>query len=259
MKDNTHMSYAEKKVLFDSMLTLYGRKPVHEALLLPEISPYRLHLAESNKQGGIVQTIADLAKTRGVEIQYHSRQALSRISKNSKQDQGVVLDIEAPGYQPIDVLSPAQNQEFIALENVTNPQNVGMTIRTVGASPCAGLILPKKGNANIDALVIKASAGTALKVPIYHCSEAISGLKRLKESGFTIVGLSSYSEKPLNEFKASGGTVFVLGNETKGLSKEMLSLCDVLVQIPLNHDVESLNVSIAAGILAFRSIFQTPY
>ncbi|MFT5208607.1 MAG: 23S rRNA (guanosine2251-2'-O)-methyltransferase [Flavobacterium sp.] len=250
-----YMSYDEKKVLFSSMLTVYGRKPVLEALALPDIVPFRLHLAESNRPSDIIKNMLHIASQRKIEVKYHSRQALSRISKNSKQDQGVVLDIKAPSYLPTSKIETTCNAEYIALENVTNPQNVGMTIRSVGASPCQGIILPKKGNANIDPLVIKASAGTALKVPIYHCQEAITGLKELKDRGFRLIGLSLDGSTSINKLEAYPRTIFVLGNETKGLSIEMKKLCDELAHIPLNNDVESLNVSITASIVAFRSIF----
>ena len=249
------MSYDEKKVLYSSMLTLYGRKPVLEALALPDIVPFRLHLAESNKPSDIIKDILNIASERDIEVKYHSRQALSRISKNGKQDQGVVLDIKAPGFLPTSKIQANSDGEYIALENVTNPQNVGMAIRSVGASPSAGIILPLRGTANIDPLVIKASAGSALKVPIYHCKTAISGLKELKEKGFTLIGLSLEGSGPISKLKAYPSIIFVLGNETTGLSHEMKEICDELVHIPLNNGVESLNVSITASLVAFRSIF----
>lgn len=249
------MSYDEKKALFSSMLTVYGRKPVMEALALAEIAPFRLHLADSNKQSDFIKDILEIASKRKIEVKYHTRQALSRISKNGKQDQGVVLDIKAPGYLPTSKIDSKNDAEYIALENVTNPQNVGMTIRSVGASPCAGIILPLKGTANIDPLVIKASAGTALKVPIYHCNTAMTGLKELKDQGFRLVGLALEGSIQIDKLKPHPRTIFVLGNETKGLTNEMKEICDELVHIPLNNGVESLNVSITASLVAFRSVF----
>ncbi len=247
-------SYHKKKVFFESLLTLYGRKPVHEALSQKEIKAYRLHLAQSNRPVKILTEIISMAESKGVEIRYHDRPSLSRISKNGRQDQGAVLDIEAPAYHPLTQLDILPGIELIALENVTNPQNVGMIIRSVGASPCQGLILPKKGCAKIDPLVIKASAGTALKVPIYYCDEAYPALSYLKEQKVQLTGLSSRGEGRLSELDTSQPRVFVLGNETKGLSKPVLDLCDELVRIPLNNQVESLNVSVVASIVAFRSI-----
>ena len=158
--------YLERKRFFDKMLTIYGRKPVLEALEDHTLPCYRLHLAESNQTGGIIAQIIKLAKARGVEIRFHSRQALSRISRNGKQDQGVAADLACPNHLLLEdflAKSPADNYSLIALDGITNPQNLGMIIRSVTASPCHGLLLPAQGIAAISPLVIKASAGTLFK------------------------------------------------------------------------------------------------
>ena len=254
--------YTQRKSFFDSLLTIYGRKPVYEALTTAGTTPFRLHLAQSNKTNGIIADIIDLAEAKNVEICYHSREALARISRNGRQDQGVAIDIEAPGYQPLANLCqfaqdhPNTSLDLIALDRVTNPQNLGLIIRAVGASPCAGLLLPQKGCARIDPLVIKASAGTVLKVPIYYCDELGPALQQLKTSHFSVLGLAAGGRRSIQDIPTTGKQVFILGNETDGLSPEIAALCDELVGIPLNHGVESLNVSTAASIVAFRNIFQ---
>ena len=109
--------YLERKRFFDKMLTIYGRKPVLEALEDHNIPCYRLHLAESNQTGGIIAQIMKLAEVRGVEIKFHSRQALSRISRNGKQDQGVAADLACPHHLLLeDFLAkpPAGNYSLIA-------------------------------------------------------------------------------------------------------------------------------------------------
>src|SRR6187402_2965378 len=95
-------AYLDKKKFFDGMLTVYGRKPVLEALQDKATNIHRLHLAESNKSGGIIDEIIALATAKGAEILYHNRQALSRISKNSSQDQGVAADLICRGFQTYD-------------------------------------------------------------------------------------------------------------------------------------------------------------
>ncbi len=256
MQQNTDKpEYQKKKAFYDGLLTIYGRNPVMEALQDKHIQPFRLHLADSNQESKPIREMQKLARQRQVEIQFHSRDALSRISKNRRQDQGVVLDIKAPGYRSLDTLEALPDTELIVLENVTNPQNVGMIIRAVGASPCRGIILPRKGCASIDALVIKASAGNIFKVPIYYCEHSLEGVKAMKAAGFRVIGLSSHADIALKEIDQGPPTLFVLGNETHGLSQEMLDLCDQQTRIPLNNQVESLNVSIAASIVAFRRIF----
>ena len=151
--------YLKKKVFFDQLITVYGRKPVLEILDDEKLDIYRLHLADSNRGGGIIDQIKQLAERRNIEVLYHNRAQLARISRNSKQDQGVACDIHCPGYQPyeqaINSLTEGDPKVLIAIDGVTNPQNLGMIIRSVTASPCYGLLLPTKGVAEISSLVIK--------------------------------------------------------------------------------------------------------
>jgi 23S rRNA (guanosine2251-2'-O)-methyltransferase len=262
MTDTDKPEYTARKSFFDSLLTVYGRKPVHEALTTPGTRALRLHLAQTNRATGIIADIITLAESQQVEICYHSREALARISRNGRQDQGVAVDIEAPGYRPLSQLlehvqaHPDEHIDLIALDRVTNPQNLGLIIRSVGASPCAGLLLPKKGCARIDPLVIKASAGTVLKVPIYYCDELTQGMDELNGAGFRLIGLAADGNQTIPEIPLAGRHVFVLGNETDGLSPEIKTRCDACASIPLTNDVESLNVSTAASIVAYRRIFQ---
>jgi 23S rRNA (guanosine2251-2'-O)-methyltransferase len=228
---NDSKEYKQKKAFFDQIITIYGRKPVLEALQDSSLSIYKLHLADSNKSGGIVNQITDLAEQRGIEVQWHDRKSLSRISRNSKQDQGVAADIEVAQHQSLtQFLQSAQNNHndftLIALDSITNPQNLGMIIRSVCAGYVDGLLLPKKGCAALSPLVIKASVGTLFKTNIIHCDTLLQGLKQLKQQQATICTLSSHAKQSLLNFKPQGHCVYVLGNETEGVSKEVTALSD---------------------------------
>jgi|TARA_B110000967_G_scaffold170564_1_gene180601 23S rRNA (guanosine2251-2'-O)-methyltransferase len=247
--------YEDKKKKFDSMITLYGRKPVLEILLDPDSSIFRLHLSESNQQGDTITQIRKLADKRNIEIATHPKEALSRISKNARQDQGVAIDIAPPKYQSVDEILDGVGQ-LLALDGITNPQNLGMIIRSVAASPMDGLLLPRKGCAKIDPLVHKASAGTLFKSSIYHCPTIESGLKSLRSKGYQLIGLSGGVDRSLGDIgNPNEKIVFVLGNETTGISEPVLALCDELACIPLESGVESINVAMAATLVAFRKTF----
>jgi len=250
--------YKKKKAFFNQLLTVYGRKPVLEALQDNNTNAYRLHLAESNKTGGIVQEIITLAENKNAEIVYHDRQSLSRISRNSKQDQGVAVDLVCSGYEDYKAFlenNTDRSYDIIALDRITNPQNLGMIIRSVCAGGSRALLLPSKGNAKLDALVIKASAGTLFKAKILRCDSLVSALKDFQKNGADIYGLSSHAEHTLGEITNTGANVFVMGNETEGVSKEVQHCCNKLVAIPMNNNVESLNVAVTASLLSFRHIF----
>lgn len=237
------------------MITLYGRNPVLEILQLEEIEIHKLHLATSNKPGGIIREITRLAESRNIEIQFHQRRALSRISKNARQDQGVAIDLVAPGYRSLHDLQDneiREGAEFLLLDRITNPQNLGLIIRSVAASSMQGMILPKMGCAGIDPLVFKASAGNLFKASIYHCKEIESALRELKRRKIAIYGLDATGDRTLSSMEDVHSCVWVLGNETDGLSPDVLRACDELVRIPLANRVESLNVSAVATLIAFR-------
>ncbi len=253
----TKSRYKQRKAYFDGLLTLFGRKPVLEALENDAVTPVCLHLAERNSPSPELDQMIALTQARGGEVKSHTREALSRISRHRRQDQGVAIDVQVPGYQPLQTLleSEAGNAGVIAVDNVTNPQNLGMIIRTVGASPRAGLLLAREGNARIDGLVVKASAGTLFGTRIYHCTRLPQALAELKQAGYRIYGLDGSGAQAIDAPIPPGPHVLVLGNETHGLSEPTRALCDAFIRIPLAAGIESLNVSVAAGIVAFAPLF----
>jgi len=248
-------AYLEKKKMYDGMLTVYGRKPVLEALQDKATHIHRLHLAESNKSADILDEIIKIAKAKGAEILYHNRAALSRISKNSSQDQGVAADLVCRGFQTFDrFLEKNSGKPFtlLALDGLSNPQNLGMIIRSACAGNIDGILLPQHGSAQIDPLVIKASAGTVFRAPILRCKYLVDALRTFREAGTLICSLSSHATSTLKEFQPQQACIYVLGNETEGVSKEISKLCNESVRIPMNNGVESLNVAVTAALIAFR-------
>lgn len=246
--------YIGKKNFFNQFLTVFGRKPALEALATEGLEVYRLHLCSTNRPDRLLDEIIALSTSKGAEVVYHSREALSRISKNRKQDQGVAIDIKTAGFQEFDdfLTNHAPHFELIALDRITNPQNLGMIIRSVCASPLTGLLLPKKGCAKLDALVIKASAGTLFKTRIIRCDNLLASLKRLQRNNTKLVAMSVNADTKLKNFSDNSNKVFVLGNETEGLQSDVESLCDYEVKIPMQNGVESLNVAVTASLIAFR-------
>ncbi len=241
--------YKNKKAFFDKLITLYGRNVVVEVLQDNGIEIHKLHLAKSNKPDGVMKKILKLAKDRNVEIIQHEKNALSRISKNAKQDQGVAIDIFSKTYQSADALQDLKEYKLIALDGVQNPQNLGMIIRSCAAGNVDGIILPKKNSAKISPLVIKASAGTLFKIPIYFCNTLEEVLPKLSDT--KIYALSLEAKNSIYDLKAEKKSVFVLGNESEGVSKEVISLCNDSLIIPMNREVESLNVAVTASLIAF--------
>ena len=247
MKDS--QEYKDKKAFFEKIITLYGRNVVIEVLQDSSVEIHKLHMAESNKTDGAVKTILSLAKSRNIEVSYHDKNALSRISKNAKQDQGVAIDIIAQSYQNAKEIKNLTAFRLIALDGIQNPQNLGMIIRSCAAGNVDGIILPKKSSAKISPLVIKASAGTLFKLPIYFCNSLEEVLPDLHDT--KIYSLSSHAKNSMYDVNATQKSIFVLGNESDGVSSEVEKLCNDSISIPMKRGVESLNVAVTASLIAF--------
>lgn len=243
------MSKPEKNL--DQLLTIYGRKAVEEALLDNSLNIYKLHLADSNKPASILDRCVRMAEKRGVAVEYHDKRRLSFISKNAKQDQGIALDIALPNLRALADVSPTQHKHLLLLDNVTNPQNVGMIIRSVAAGFLDGVIIPEKGCAALGPLVIKASTGSIFKAPIFRCKTSEQVIDTLK-ADYRFLGLSLNSREDFFAEPLASNTVFVLGNETTGVSDNIARACDKNLIIPMNNGVESLNVAITAALIAFH-------
>jgi 23S rRNA (guanosine2251-2'-O)-methyltransferase len=241
--------YKDKKNYFEKIITLYGRNVVVEVLQDQSIEVHKLHLSTSNKTDGAIKEILALAKKRDIEITYHEKNALSRISKNAKQDQGVAIDIISKSYKSASEIKEMPSFRLIALDGIHNPQNLGMIIRSCAASTLDGIILPKKNSAKISPLVIKASAGTLFKLPIYYCDNLEDVLENLSDAD--IYALSSHAKKSIYDITPSKKSIFVLGNESEGVSPEVIKLCNNAIKIPMQRGVESLNVAITASLIAF--------
>ena len=227
-----------------------------EALQDNRLSPSRLHLADSNKSDGIVVQIEALAKTREVDVQVHARQALSRISKNGKQDQGVALDLFCPEFDSLDNFVDAEvhsSNEFkaVLLDGITNPQNVGMIIRSCCAAGINAIFYPKRSVSALGPLVIKGSAGTLFNAPIIQCEDARLTAQSLQARGFDIAVLDSHAETSLFDFKPAKPTVYVLGGETAGVDNAIKNAASISLRIPMTNNVESLNVAITAALVVF--------
>jgi len=254
LKPTDSQDYLAKKAFFDKILTIYGRNSVLEALQDRSIEIHKLHLSDSNKPAKVLTQIRSLAKERGVELVMHDKKALSRISKNAKQDQGVALDILMPYSGDIETfLSENGSYRVIALDGITNPQNLGMIIRSCAAGNIDAILIPSRGNAQISPLVIKASAGTLFKLPILKTPSLHKALRSMREEGATLYTLASDASESYQETSYAPRSVFVLGNESEGVSPEIRALCQGSISIPMQRGVESLNVAVTASLLAFMA------
>jgi 23S rRNA (guanosine2251-2'-O)-methyltransferase len=237
----------------DNSLTIFGRNPVQEALESNKIKVLRVHLADSNKPGDAIKKIERLAQQQRVDVRYHSKLELSRISRNGKQDQGVAADIHCPTLQPWNnLISFKPTGRLLAVDRINNPQNLGMIIRSACAGGMNGLLLPSEaGNTRLSPLVIKASTGTLFKFPIYQCDKLSQTLIELQSHGYKVCSLQGDGEQSLLDSRDKEPAIYVLGNESEGVSTAVEKIADYRLCIPMHNGVESVNVAVAAALIAF--------
>lgn len=236
----------------DRYITVFGRRPVLEALEDDALTVAKVLVAD-NARGPEITEIVRLADRRGIECRRTSPRDVTRVSRNGRQDQGVVADVEAPAMGPLeewlDRVASSATTTVLVLDGITNPQNVGLVLRTATAAGIDGIVVPTAGVADIGPLVIKASAGIAFHAPIVRARSASGAVDELRAAGFRIYGLDADADRSLYGHQPfADRSAFVLGGEHEGLSVDV----DETVAIPMAGDVESLNVAVAAGVVCFE-------
>ncbi|WP_019855357.1 TrmH family RNA methyltransferase [Actinopolyspora mortivallis] len=238
----------------DRFITIYGRKPVLEALEDLELRVDKVVLAEGAR-GEIIHEITEAAADRAVPVKRASAQRVKLLAGNGRHDQGVVADVVARGMRPLEdaLADPARApRRMLLLDGLTTPANVGMVLRSATAAGIDGIILPHRGVANLDPLVVKASAGVAFHAPILRAPDAGTAAESLIEAGYPLYSLDSHGEQELFRAEFPERAVFVLGSETAGLSRTVAELIAERIRIPMCAGLESLNVSAAASVVCYE-------
>jgi 23S rRNA (guanosine2251-2'-O)-methyltransferase len=241
----------------DRFITVYGRNPVHEVLLDEELHVDKVVIAEGARGSGL-REIQQAARRRRVDVQFTSAERVKKLAGNGRQDQGVFADVVAPRMRALDAALSGTGvgglSTVLVLDGVTTPANVGMILRSATAAGIDGIVVPRKGVASLDPLVVKASAGVAFRAPILKAFTAHQAVADLKAHGFHVVGLDAGGDDDLFSAHLPEPVAFVLGSETAGLTPEVADLVDTWVSIPMADGVESLNVSAAAAVVCFELV-----
>ena len=230
------------------VVVVYGRMPVLEALTSAEVS---LVLLARTARGDTIDEIVQAAAAKGVELKRVAPEKVTRLSGNGRHDQGVVAEIVAPGLVELsDWLSSHRPSALLVLDGVTNPQNVGMIVRTATAAGLDGVVLPRAGSPDVGPLVVKASAGVAFRATILAADTAADAVRSLVAAGLPVVGLRADAPSLFDGFPTPAA--FVLGSEHDGISPAVASLVTSWRSLPLANGVESLNVAVTAGVVAYE-------
>ncbi|TWP43785.1 RNA methyltransferase [Lentzea tibetensis] len=237
----------------DRFVTVYGRKPVLEALDDPQLEVDKVVLADTAR-GAAAREIVDAARQRGVEVQRATAQRVKVLAGNGKQDQGVLADVVAPRMLPLTLGLRSNPRSVLVLDGITTPANVGMILRTATAAGIEGIVVPRRGVASIDPLVVKASAGVAFRAPVLRCATAAEAAAELSASGYPLYALDSHARESIYTADLPAKAAFVLGSETSGITDDVRPHITNWISIPMAAGVESLNVASAAAVLCFELV-----
>ena len=195
-----------------------------------------------------------LAADRGISVLEVSKPELDRLTGGALH-QGLALQMPPFEYaHPDDLLAVARESTepplLVALDGVTDPRNLGAVIRSAAAFGANGVLLPQRRSASVTAVAWRTSAGTAAKIPVAVATNLTRTLRQYAAEGLMIVGLDADGSITMDELSlATSPLVVVVGSEGRGLSRLVRETCDETVSIPMSADVESLNASVAAGVV----------
>jgi 23S rRNA (guanosine2251-2'-O)-methyltransferase len=235
------------------MQVIYGVHPVAEALK----DGGRIEKVFLTREGGrgSAREIVEIASRREIPVVFTDREYLNTTA-GTRHHQGVICICEEYRYAGIDeILGGCASQKtalILILDGITDPQNLGSLIRTALCFGAAGVVIPENRAASVTPSVIKASAGAALHLPIARVVNISRTIEQLKEGGFWIYGADAGSGEGLHSPDYSNYVGLVLGSEGKGIRPLVRKKCDVLISIPMTGTIDSLNVSVAGGIILYE-------
>jgi 23S rRNA (guanosine2251-2'-O)-methyltransferase len=235
----------------DETETVLGRNPVLECLRagVPATALYVALGTEADER--LTESVARAADL-GIAILEVPRADLDRMATNHLH-QGIALQVPPYNYaHPDDLLAAATDSPpalLVALDNISDPRNLGAIVRSVAAFGGHGVLIPQRRSASVTAVAWRTSAGAAARIPVARATNLTRALKDWADRGLRVIGLDAGGDTVLDDLDGTDALVVVVGSEGKGLSRLVRQNCDEVVSIPMAGHAESLNASVAAGVV----------
>ncbi len=236
---------------------IYGLRAVIEALeAARDIDKI---LLKRDMNGESVQQLLALAREHQVPVQRVPVQRIERVTR--KNHQGVVALMAAVTYYKLEQVLPmiydnGDNPFFVILDGVTDVRNFGAIARTCECAGVSAIVIPETGSVSVNGDAVKTSAGALNYLPVCRERNIVDAVRYLRDSGVTIVSTSDKNAVTYTSANLAGPVAIVLGAEDRGISPEVMRLCDVRCTIPEFGNIHSLNVSVAAGIMIYEVVRQ---
>ncbi|HIF52203.1 MAG TPA: 23S rRNA (guanosine(2251)-2'-O)-methyltransferase RlmB [Thiotrichaceae bacterium] len=208
-----------------------------------------------------VKVIHQQVNTLGASVQVVPRATLSRMTKNQNH-QGVIIEIKPAKKKTDDdlggilELNKDNNPLYLILDSVQDPHNLGACIRTADAAGVTAIIIPKDRSASINETVRKVASGAVENVTILSVVNLVRVVKKMKEAGIWVVGTAGGAEQSIYDMNMNVPTAIIMGGEGKGMRESILKECDYVASLPILGKIESLNVSVATGVVLYEVIRQ---
>ncbi len=236
---------------------IVGINPV-EGALANDPARIREIVVEQGTRNPRVAVVAGEAKRLGIAVHARPRAMLDKVAGRAHH-QGIAANYEVPEAKSeydLAALLEAESALFLVLDGVTDPHNLGACLRSAAAAGASAVIVPKDRAVGVTPVVRRASAGAVDRVPLIEVTNLARSLRELKDAGVWLTGLAGDAERSLYDLDLAGKAALVLGGEGEGLRRLTREACDHLARIPMPGAMESLNVSVAAGIALFEAVRQ---
>lgn len=236
---------------------IFGLRPIIEAIQAgKEIDSLFIQKGLKNE---LFQELWQLVRAHKVNYKHVPVEKLNRLTR--KNHQGVFAFISPINFHKTDnviqdVFEKGKNPLFLILDRVTDVRNFGAIVRTAECSGVQAVIVPEKGSAAINGDALKTSAGALHNVPICREFNLKATIEYLKNCGLQIVGCTEKTDDLIYQLDFSVPTAIIMGSEEDGISTEYLKLCDNKANIPINGTIDSLNVSVSAGVILYEAVRQ---
>jgi 23S rRNA (guanosine2251-2'-O)-methyltransferase len=237
---------------------LAGKHPVLEALRSgrPIHKVWIAEGAAKHQTAPVVQA----AKEAGVPVQFVDRRRLDQTVPGVNH-QGVAAQAAALDYADVDDMFAAAERKgepplLILLDEIEDPHNLGSILRTADSAGAHGVIIPRRRSVGLTATVAKTSAGAVAYVPVARVANLAQTIDMLKERGVWVAGADASAEQDVYASDLTGPIALVIGNENRGLGRLIREKCDFLVKLPMLGRIQSLNASVAAGVLLYEIVRQ---
>jgi 23S rRNA (guanosine2251-2'-O)-methyltransferase len=250
--------WAEESSLKGEEEYLAGKHPILEAMKAGR-SINKIFMS-NQAQRNLVQPIIDEAKARGIVVQQVDKSKLDRLVPDL-QHQGVVAQAAAVAYAEVeDMLARAaargETPLIVLLDELEDPHNLGSILRSADCTGVHGVIIPKRRSAGLTAVVAKTSAGAVEYVPVARVANLVQTMEKLKAAGLWIAGADGGAKEGFYETNLTGPLAIVIGNEGQGLSRLVRERCDFILSLPMVGQINSLNASVATGIILYEVVRQ---